>query len=1111
MSYIAQNLLNSTSVTGNIVGTAIDTSRMASITIQSSGTNSTTSALTFTDSKVNDVTDVVTITGHGYVTGIKGQLTSSGSLPGGLSLLTDYYIIRTDNDNLQFASTLTLASAGTAIDMTSVGLGTQTFTPTVQSAMVCASGDIDADSNNWAITGHGMITGVPVRLTTSGALPSPLALSTDYWAIRIDDNNLKLASTDALAVAGTPITLTGIGSGTQTITPSGQTAAAHLSGAINDAANTLTSTAHLLTTGMPVQLTTSSSLPTPLALATDYWLIASDADTLKIASSLTNANAGTAIDITYNGVGNQTVTPNAAGAVASAHVSGAVDSEAGSFTSATHGMKIGTKAILTTSGTAPTGLTAGSSYFIGVPDANTIKLCTTLANAVAGTGIALTSNGTGNQIITPTTYTAVTLLSGAIDTDSDSFTSVAHGLLDGAPVTVVSTGSYPSGLAASTTYYVIKSSADVFKLASTFANAAAGTAIDLLTLGSGDITIEPTNPYSAHSFAQATAINLAGNTIAYASHGYITGTVGQFTTTDTLPGGISASTNYWVIKSSVDLFQIASTAANADSATAIDITSLGAGTLTFTPTTFSNIQNLPGVINTEDDSFYSPAHGLVTGVIGRFTTTDTLPTGIVSAITDYYVIKVDADNFKVASSQANASTGTVNNITFPGAGTQTFTPTAYVAKTIASGFIDTYNNTFRKAAHGFITGLLTQLTTSSARPTGTSLLTDYYVIKIDADNFKIATSLVNAAAGTAVDMTSTGTGTQTITPVAAVAVVIASGAVSIYNNSFYKASHGFVTGIKGQITTSGSRPTGTALTTDYFVYRIDANNYALFDTQAHASAAVSSIDGTANVIDLTTQGVGTQTFTPTAYAAKTAASGAVDSYNNAFIKASHGLYTGDRIALTTGTTLPTGSAATNYWVTAFDANTVYLSTTLANVITGTYLDITDAGVGNQTLTPLVVAAKTFTSNTIDLYTNAFYSAAHALTTGTVGQFSTSSALPTGLLILTDYYVIVVDANYFKVASSLANALLGTAIDLTAVGTGTQTFTPTTLAGTITFEGSLDGGTTWTTTGQTKSFTITGSGINTITAFYPLIRANYVHTSGSLSSLTSIAAGQDSRE
>ena len=65
-------------------------------------------------------------------------------------------------------------------------------------------------------------------------------------------------------------------------------------------------------------------------------------------------------------------------------------------------------------------------------------------------------------------------------------------------------------------------------------------------------------------------------------------------------------------------------------------------------------------------------------------------------------------------------------------------------------------------AHGYLTGDQVVVSTSSALPTGLSVNTYYYVIAVSANTFKLAASLSDAVAGTAVDITGTGTGTQTI-------------------------------------------------------------------------------------------------------------------------------------------------------------------------------------------------------------------------------------------------------------------------------------------------------------------------------------------------------------
>lgn len=69
-------------------------------------------------------------------------------------------------------------------------------------------------------------------------------------------------------------------------------------------------------------------------------------------------------------------------------------------------------------------------------------------------------------------------------------------------------------------------------------------------------------------------------------------------------------------------------------------------------------------------------------------------------------------------------------------------------------------------AHGMLTGLKVQVSTTTTLPAGLSASTDYYVIKLSANTFSLATSLVNAQAGTAIDITDAGTGTHTITPTA---------------------------------------------------------------------------------------------------------------------------------------------------------------------------------------------------------------------------------------------------------------------------------------------------------------------------------------------------------
>lgn len=57
-----------------------------------------------------------------------------------------------------------------------------------------------------------------------------------------------------------------------------------------------------------VRLTTTTTLPAGLSLATDYWTVRQSATTSKLAASFADAIAGTTIDFTTNGTGTHTVT-----------------------------------------------------------------------------------------------------------------------------------------------------------------------------------------------------------------------------------------------------------------------------------------------------------------------------------------------------------------------------------------------------------------------------------------------------------------------------------------------------------------------------------------------------------------------------------------------------------------------------------------------------------------------------------------------------------------------------------------------------------------------------------------------------------------------------------
>lgn len=198
---------------------------------------------------------------NGFYTGMAFSFSNSGgALPTGLSASTTYYCIPIDNvaGTFYVASSYANAYAGTHIDITGAGTGTQTLTcsgvaaygnfqtetQTIKSTdavtvagtaiatfrAACMYGDgvsapaggtftAVAATDICTLAAHGFYTGLIVRGSTTGALPTGLSVATDYYAIPIDANTFYLASTLTNCLAGTHIDITGAGSGTNTITP----------------------------------------------------------------------------------------------------------------------------------------------------------------------------------------------------------------------------------------------------------------------------------------------------------------------------------------------------------------------------------------------------------------------------------------------------------------------------------------------------------------------------------------------------------------------------------------------------------------------------------------------------------------------------------------------------------------------------------------------------------------------------------------------------------------------------------------------------------------------------------------------------------------------------
>lgn len=165
--------------------------------------NGNLAADTFVPGDVNTADDEVTLTAHGFATDDGPfQLTTGTTLPAGLSLATDYFLIVVDVNTVQFSLTV----SGAAVGITDAGVGTHTLNI----------------ANAFTATAHGYVTGAadagPLHINNDAADP-PVPLTDkvgNYWVIRITDDVFQLAASAADAAAGTEINITDDGTGDNT-------------------------------------------------------------------------------------------------------------------------------------------------------------------------------------------------------------------------------------------------------------------------------------------------------------------------------------------------------------------------------------------------------------------------------------------------------------------------------------------------------------------------------------------------------------------------------------------------------------------------------------------------------------------------------------------------------------------------------------------------------------------------------------------------------------------------------------------------------------------------------------------------------------------------------
>lgn len=113
---------------------------------------------------------------------------------------------------------------------------------------------------------------------------------------------------------------------------------------------------------------------------------------------------------------------------------------------------------------------------------------------------------------------------------------------------------------------------------------------------------------------------------------------------------------------------------------------------------------------------------------------------------------------------------------------------------------------------------------------------------------------------------------------------------------------------------------------------------------------------------------------------------------------------------------------------------IYQAGKSTSIMTNITPSVVDKNLGNITIAPIThTFATTDVNTTTDVITVAIN-----IPTGTPVSFSTTTTIPAGLVAGTIYYAINQSSTTIKVATTYANAIAGTAVDITSQGTGTHT-------------------------------------------------------------------------
>jgi autotransporter-associated beta strand protein len=448
-----------------------------------------------------------------------------------------------------------------------------------------------------------------------------------------------------------------------------------------------------------------------------------------------------------------------------------------------------------------------------------------------------------------------------------------------------------------------------------------------------------------------------------------------------------------------------------------------------------------GDVNTGTDRITATSHGLETGDRVYLTTTGTLPTGL-STATEYFVLNVDANTFELATTLANAIAGTQVDIT-AAAGGGTHTVEAGGLEMKASSLTKTPTLTIPTLTDTSdlskdLTFTLSGATTAKTMTISSSHTDDRTITLPDATD-----TLVGLAT------------TDTLTNKTLTSPTITSGVLTTPQINDTSSDHQYVFAVNEL---AADRTVTLPLLTgnDTFVFEAHTQTLTNKTLTTPVIASISN-SGTITVPTGTDTLVArdtTDTLTNKTLTAATITAGSTLTFDDqAEIRFEDD--TGDdyvAMKATTGTTthtynLPTAQGSANEVLTNDGSGNLSWSAVAGGSLNEQHMSIGNASNSSTDVdTQLAgtiegkINTGTFVDGDVAVATDRITATSNGLETGDRLYLTTTGTLPTGLSASTEYFAISVDANTFELATTLANAIAGTQIDITAAaGGGTHTF------------------------------------------------------------------------